>query len=153
MSDPRSEPRRYGGVKPVVILDTNILLDILVFDDQRAHPLRGALVEKKIDAVATVKTIEEFVDVIGRSQFDLNPNQQEEIQLQWESWSRILDDGDLIAAPWKCKDRDDQVFINLAYSLRPAILISKDKLVLKIAKRAIKDDVIITSDHNKFNFA
>lgn len=140
-------------MKPIVILDTNILLDILVFDDQRAHPLRSALAEKKIDAVATIKTIEEFVDVISRPQFDLNADQQYEVSSQWQSWARVLDDSTLIAAPWKCKDRDDQVFINLAYSLRPAILISKDKLVLKVAKRAIKEDVIITSDHNKFAFA
>jgi len=140
-------------VRPIVVLDTNILLDILVFDDQRAHPLRTALTDKKIDAVATAKTIEEFVDVIGRPQFKLSVDQQEEICLQWQAWSRLFDDASLVLAPWKCKDRDDQVFINLAYSLRPAILISKDKLVLKIAKRAIKEDVVITSDHNKFAFA
>jgi hypothetical protein len=35
----------------------------------------------------------------------------------------------------------------LAYSLRPSALISKDKQVLKIAKRAIKEKVTITSDH------
>jgi putative PIN family toxin of toxin-antitoxin system len=140
-------------VKPVVVLDTNILLDILVFDDQRAHPLRGALTNKTIDAVATAQTIEEFQDVISRPQFDLSLEQQKEIDLQWQTWSRILDDVSIEVAPWKCKDRDDQVFINLAYSLRPAILISKDKLVLKIAKRAIKENVVITSDHNKFDFA
>ena len=140
-------------MKPVVVLDTNILLDILVFDDQRAHPLRGALTNKTIDAVATAQTIEEFQDVISRPQFDLSLEQQKEIDLQWQTWSRILDDVSIEVAPWKCKDRDDQVFINLAYSLRPAILISKDKLVLKIAKRAIKENVVITSDHNKFDFA
>ena len=140
-------------MKPIVVLDTNILLDIFVFDDQRAHPLRGALTKKTIDAVATAQTIEEFQDVISRPQFDLSLEQQKEIDLQWQTWSRILDDVSIEVAPWKCKDRDDQVFINLAYSLRPAILISKDKLVLKIAKRAIKENVVITSDHNKFDFA
>ncbi len=140
-------------MKPVVVLDTNILLDILVFDDQRAHPLRSALSEKKIDAVATTKTIEELVDVISRPQFSLSPEQQKEIHIQWQSWSRLFDDASLAIAPWKCKDRDDQVFINLAYSLKPAILISKDKLVLKIAKRAIKENIVITSDHSKFDFA
>jgi hypothetical protein len=29
------------------------------------------------------------------------------------------------------------------------MLISKDKMVLKIAKRAQKDGVVITSDHNR----
>lgn len=134
-------------MKPIIILDTNILLDILVFDDERAHPLRAALDAKLLDAVATDKTFAELLDVIGREQFSLDKDQQHLIGKQWKSWARIISDNELCQAPWKCKDRDDQVFINLAYSLRPSALISKDKQVLKIAKRAIKEKVTITSDH------
>ncbi len=140
-------------MKPVVVLDTNILLDILVFDDERAHPLRAALANQELDAVATKNTIEEFADVISRPQFDLDEETQNETILQWQSWSRVIDDLDLQVAPWKCKDRDDQVFINLAFTLKPSTLISKDKLVLKIAKRAQKEQVTITSDHNQFLLA
>lgn len=140
-------------MKPVVVLDTNILLDILVFDDERAHPLRAALANQELDAVATQNTIEELADVISRPQFHLDEQTQKETILQWQSWSRVIDDLDLQVAPWKCKDRDDQVFINLAYTLKPATLITKDKLVLKIAKRAQKEQVTITSDHNQFLLA
>lgn len=137
-------------MKPTVILDTNILLDILVFDDQRAHPLRAALTNRELDALATQDTLDEFADVIGRPQFSLNQQQQAEILLQWQSWSRMINQSDLQVAPWKCKDRDDQIFINLAFSFKPSTLISKDKLVLKLANRAIKENVTITSDHLKF---
>jgi putative PIN family toxin of toxin-antitoxin system len=140
-------------VKPVVVLDTNILLDILVFDDERAHPLRAALANQELDAVATQNTIEELADVISRPQFHLDEQTQKETILQWQSWARVIDELDLQVAPWKCKDRDDQVFINLAYTLKPATLITKDKLVLKIAKRAQKEQVTITSDHNQFLLA
>jgi putative PIN family toxin of toxin-antitoxin system len=136
-------------VKPVVVLDTNILLDVLVFDDSRAHPLRAALIAGDLDAVATEKTLSEFLDVIGREQFSLSQEKQNEIISQWQSWASLINDDVLDVAPWKCKDRDDQVFINLAYTLKPAMLISKDKLVLKIAKRAQKDGIVITSDHNR----
>lgn len=137
-------------MKPTVILDTNILLDILVFDDQRAHPLRAALTNRELDALATQDTLDELADVIGRPQFSLNQQQQAEILLQWQSWSRMINQSDLQVAPWKCKDRDDQIFINLAFSFKPSTLISKDKLVLKLANRAIKENVTITSDHLKF---
>ena len=133
-----------------LILDTNILLDIFVFDDQRAHPLRAALSNQEIDALVTEDTLDEFIDVISRSQFGLDKQKQAEILLQWQSWSRLIKQSDLQVAPWKCKDRDDQVFINLAFSFKPSTLISKDKLVLKLAKRAIKEEVIITSDHLQF---
>ena len=137
-------------MKPIVVLDTNILLDILVFDDERAHPLRAALTNLELDAVATQHTIEELADVISRPQFELDLQEQTNVMMQWQSWVRIVNDEDLVVAPWKCKDRDDQVFINLAFSLKPATLISKDKMVLKIAKRAIKEQVFITADHDKF---
>lgn len=137
-------------MKPIVVLDTNILLDILVFDDERAHPLRAALTNQELDAVATQHTIEELADVISRPQFELDLQEQTNVMMQWQSWVRIVNDEDLVVAPWKCKDRDDQVFINLAFSLKPATLISKDKMVLKIAKRAIKEQVVITADHDKF---
>jgi len=133
-----------------LILDTNILLDILVFDDQRAHPLRVALSNQELDALVTEDTLDEFIDVISRPQFSLDKQKQAEILLQWQSWSRLVKQSDLQIAPWKCKDRDDQVFINLAFSFKPSTLISKDKLVLKLAKRAIKEEVIITSDHLQF---
>jgi len=48
-------------VKPVVVLDTNILLDVLVFDDSRAHPLRAALMAGNLDAVATEKPCQSFL--------------------------------------------------------------------------------------------
>lgn len=137
-------------MKPTVILDTNILLDILVFDDQRAHPLRAALSNQELDALVTEDTLDELIDVISRPQFSLDKQKQAEILLQWQSWSRLVKQSDLQVAPWKCKDRDDQVFINLAFSFKPSTLISKDKLVLKLAKRAIKEEVIITSDHLQF---
>ena len=140
-------------MRPVVVLDTNILLDILVFDDERAHPLRSALEAQKLDAVATHKTIDELIDVLSRPQFKLTLDQQTQAIQQWKSWSRAINDDDLQVAPWKCKDRDDQVFINLAYTLKPSTLISKDKLVLKIAKRAEKELIMITADHNKFLLA
>ena len=133
-----------------LILDTNILLDIFVFDDQRAHPLRAALSNQEIDALVTEDTLDEFIDVISRSQFGLDKQKQAEILLQWQSWSRLVKQSDLQVAPWKCKDPDDQVFFNLAFSFKPSTLISKDKLVLKLAKRAIKEEVIITSDHLQF---
>ena len=136
--------------RPILILDTNILLDILVFDEELAHPLREALEMKSVDAVSTPRMINEFLDVIARPQFELSAGDQKTIANQWSSWCRMVDDESLQIAPWKCRDRDDQVFINLSYSLRPATLISKDKQVLKLAKRAFKEQVIITSDHSRF---
>lgn len=132
----------------VVVFDTNVLLDLFVFNDFRALHLKQALIEGKIDALATPITLEEFADVIARPLFSLDQVQQEQIRLQWEGLARILDDKNLIKAPWICQDPDDQVFLDLAYTAKPCILISKDNAVLRFVNQAAKEQVLITSDYN-----
>lgn len=136
-------------MKPVV-LDTNILLDIFVFNDERALQLKKALFDKATQFLASQKTIEEFVDVISRPLFKLDKQTQTAILAQWQSIAEQQDDSNLASAPWQCQDPDDQIFLDLAYQLRPTILISKDNAVLQIAHRAASENILITSDYNAF---
>ena len=136
-------------MKPIV-LDTNILLDIFVFNDARAIDLKNALFSNSITAIASQKTLAEFADVISRPLFKLESTAQAAILQHWQSIAQLQDDEGLPTAPWQCQDTDDQIFLDLAYKLRPAILISKDNAVLQIASRAAKDDVIITHHYNAF---
>jgi len=131
-----------------VVFDTNVLLDIFVFNDFRAIHLKQALLDKQMDAIASPQTLEEFTDVISRPLFSLESSAQERILDQWRALARVIDDVDLFKAPWQCVDPDDQVFLNLAYSARPCLLMSKDNEVLKLANRAAADDVLISSDYN-----
>ena len=131
-----------------VVLDTNVLLDIFFFNDFRAVHLKQALIDRQVDALATSKTLEEFADVISRPLFCLEQEVQDRILSQWHSIARVLDDETLLIAPWQCQDPDDQVFLNLAYTAKPSLLISKDNEVLKLANRAIKEDLLITSDYS-----
>jgi len=136
-------------MKPVV-LDTNILLDIFVFDDEQAINLKQAIVNGTIPVVASQKTLFEFADVISRPLFKLDEVTQTAILAQWQSIAQQYDDSDLATAPWRCQDPDDQIFLDLAYQFRPAILISKDNALLHIASRAAQEDILITSDYNAF---
>jgi putative PIN family toxin of toxin-antitoxin system len=136
-------------MKPVV-LDTNILLDIFVFNDERALHLKKALFDKTTHFVASQKTIEEFADVISRPHFKLDERTQKAILAQWQAIVQQQDDSNLASAPWKCQDPDDQIFLDLAYQLRPSILISKDSAVLQTASRAASEDILITNDYNAF---
>lgn len=131
----------------VVIFDTNVLLDLFVFNDIRALHLKQALMEGKLQALATQSTLEEFADVISRPLFALDESLQEEIRLQWQDLAQIRDDQSLIRAPWICQDSDDQVFLDLAYTEKPCILISKDNEVLRFANQAAKEQVLITADY------
>ena len=130
-----------------VVLDTNVLLDLFVFNDFRAIHLKEALATGKVTALATPKTLEEFADVISRPLFALDTVAQESILLQWSSVAKIVPDETLKISPWKCKDSDDQVFLDLAYTNKPCTLISKDNEVLVFSNRATKEQVNITADY------
>lgn len=136
-------------MKPI-ILDTNILLDIFVFEDVRADRLRNAVLNRQIKTYSNQTSVEELRDVISRPLFALEEGRQAEIMGQWQSLSQSIEDLKLEAAPWKCQDPDDQVFLDLAFTVRPSILISKDNAVLRLATRALKEGVWITADYNAF---
>jgi putative PIN family toxin of toxin-antitoxin system len=134
-----------------VVFDTNVLLDLFVFNDFRVLHLKQALLENKIDALASPKTLEEFADVLSRPLFSLETAEQEKILAQWKSLSRVLDDQSLLSAPWRCQDRDDQIFLDLAFTAKPCTLMSKDNEVLKFAARAVKEGVLISADYNSLD--
>ncbi|WP_353202616.1 putative toxin-antitoxin system toxin component, PIN family [Polynucleobacter sp.] len=130
-----------------VVFDTNVLLDIFVFHDLRAIHLKEALLNQTLDTLASEKTLEELTDVIARPLFSLSQSEQKRITLEWRSLARIIKDEDIVKAPWECHDKDDQVFLDLAYTAKPCVLISKDNEVLKLANRAVKEGVVITADY------
>ena len=131
------------------VFDTNVLLDLFIFNDFRALHLKQALIEGKIEALATQKTLEEFADVISRPLFSLDDDQQIQVCSQWRDLAKVMDDLGLIKAPWICQDPDDQVFLDLAFTAKPCTLISKDNEVLRLANTAAKEQVLITADYAK----
>ncbi|QWD92246.1 putative toxin-antitoxin system toxin component, PIN family [Polynucleobacter asymbioticus] len=134
-----------------VIFDTNVLLDLFVFHDVKALHLKAALLDKKVTSYANQQTLDEFADVIARPLFALDAATQSSILTQWQGIALMMNDAQIQKAPWLCQDPDDQVFLDLAYSLRPCILLSKDLELLKIAPRAAKEDILITSDYTVWN--
>jgi predicted nucleic acid-binding protein len=134
-----------------VVLDTNVLLDLFVFNDPTTFALKLALQTGRVDAVASSAGMAEWLDVLARPQFALTPNQQTKLVRQWQSYARILVDETLPEAPWRCQDPDDQIFLNLAYAIKPAILFSKDLALLKLASKAAKEHIIISAHYCDFS--
>ena len=98
--------------------------------------------------VASQETNAEFLDVLARSKFGLSPEIQQTVLADWQRRSTMREVSQIVRSPWRCKDKDDQKFLDLAYSLRPCLLVSKDKQVLRFAKRALREGVTIVSTYN-----
>jgi putative PIN family toxin of toxin-antitoxin system len=116
-----------------VVFDTNVLLDFWIFDDARTRPLRRALESGAVRAWRSAACDAELADVLARAQFNLTPAQAGDLLAAWQRLAR--DCAAVYAAPWSCSDPHDQKFLDLAYSARAALLVTKDKALLKIAGR------------------
>jgi len=119
-----------------VILDTNIVLDLLVFADAAARPLEVALAEDRLQWLATAAMRDELERVLGYAQiasrlayYELAPAQ---VLAGFDRHARVLDAP--AKAPVTCSDADDQKFIDLAVAHR-CLLLSKDAAVLSMARR------------------
>lgn len=135
-------------IKPCLVLDTNVILDLLVFKDPSAEPIRLLLDAKQVDAVRSKASMLELIDVIQRPIFKLSREEQDIILQAWESVTRLLENTAIEAAPFTCRDPDDQVFIDMAYSLRPALLLSKDLRVLELRTIAKHHRVEISNQYD-----
>jgi predicted nucleic acid-binding protein len=135
-------------MKPHLVLDTNVILDLLVFKDPSTEPLRLLLDTQQADAVRTLASMAELIDVIGRPTFKLSQEEQETIREAWESGSRLLEDTAMERAPFTCRDPDDQVFLDMAYSIRPAFLLSKDLRVLELRTIAKRHGIEISKQYD-----
>ncbi|MGE0099387.1 MAG: putative toxin-antitoxin system toxin component, PIN family [Hydrogenophaga sp.] len=119
-----------------LVLDTNIALDLFVFQDPATAPLREWLAGAPGTWLATAPMREELARVLAYPQI------ARRLQARDCTAQQVLDEFDRhvrIApeapkAAYTCKDADDQKFIDLAVQQR-ATLVSKDDAVLCMAKR------------------
>ncbi len=122
----------------MIVLDTNIVLDLFVFDDPAVQPLKDALQSGRLRWLATPAMREELARVLAYKQ--IVPR----LAYYQRSAADVLADFDRLAqpvdaapkAPVTCKDADDQQFIDLAVAHKTPLL-SKDHAVLCMAKRLL----------------
>jgi putative PIN family toxin of toxin-antitoxin system len=138
----------------IVILDTNIVLDLFLFQDPRTQALREQLAARQLTWLATPHMRNELERVLTY------PHIEAKIAFYQKSAADILAAFDQSAqitqppsakAPYTCKDADDQPFIDLACHLSSnklgssIQLISKDKAVLSMRKRLEKLAITVRS--------
>lgn len=126
------DPRIIGV--PALVLDTNVVFDLLVFRDPSCQPLADMLARGTCRWHATARMRAEFNDVLARPAFEPWVAQRAAIAAQWARWSVRVDATPLPAGPtMRCRDPDDQLFLDLALHLRPSHLLSRDRELLRLA--------------------
>ena len=126
------------------VIDTNIVLDLWLFEDPSTIPLRAALQSGAISHLATdsmrdelerVLTYPHLIKRMAKSNIQAPDilNRFDEYQLAAEPAAK---------AACTCKDPDDQKFIDLAVA-HAVPLLSKDNAILCMKKRLLESGVVL----------
>ncbi|MCG7405441.1 MULTISPECIES: putative toxin-antitoxin system toxin component, PIN family [Caballeronia] len=126
---------------PRVVLDSNVWIDILVFDDPATRPIHAALVARTLEALIDERCLRELTRVLDYPQFvrmDVDKTAALASVARLSTLVAATIDENERPLP-QCKDRDDQKFLELAHASGAQWLVSKDRAVLKLARRVARD--------------
>jgi putative PIN family toxin of toxin-antitoxin system len=127
-----------------VVLDTNVWLDWLLFDDPGVAPIRKAVAEGKAEIVMDEATEGELARVLGYTFNNKALDAAKQAELL-EHCRRVIrrDEGGGLreeekAVLPKCEDPDDQKFLELALASGAAFLVTRDGALLDLAEHKVR---------------
>ena len=124
MNTPR--PRR-------IVLDTNIVMDMLHFDDRHTQPLRRAIDDGQLQCFTDEDCLAELERVTGYPAFALDDDGRRALLASYLRFVQRCDAaGEEDYRLPRCRDQDDQKFLILAARCRADLLITRDKLLLRL---------------------
>ena len=126
------------------VIDTNIVLDLWLFEDPATIPLRAALQSGAISHLATASMRDELERVLTyphlAKRMARSNIQAQDILSRFDEY--LLAAEPAVKAACTCKDPDDQKFIDLAV-VHAVPLLSKDKAILCMKKRLFQSGVVL----------
>lgn len=126
-----------------VVLDTNVWLALWFFREPGVGVLREALARGDLIPVRSAATDVELAEVLARPDlFNVAADRQADLLRQWESLAVLV--GDIAPAACRCRDPDDQKFLDLALSAGARWLITRDRDLLKLRKKVRAAGLTIT---------
>ena len=125
-------------MKARLVLDTNVWLDWLVFDDPSIAPIRTAVAASRAEVFIDAACEAELERALG---YDLGKRAVDvpaciavcrRVARRIES---ALNEAERAKLP-ACRDPDDQKFLEAALAAGAAFLVTKDRRLLELARRA-----------------
>ncbi len=144
-----SEQPLTAGTPPSdrpIVLDTNVVLDWLLFHDPSSAHLSGAIARRELRWVASLAMRDELANVLRRGLAQARHTDAATALAAWDAHVTLVTEPPALPAAMglQCSDRDDQKFLELAHAEGARWLLSRDRAVLKLAGRARRFGILIS---------
>lgn len=121
-----------------IVLDTNVCLDLFVFKDPRWSALLTAIESGAVQAITREDCRAEYLVVLHYPHLPLDDDSRPLCAARFDQLIKVVAPPESGVRLPVCTDRDDQKFLELARDAGAAVLITKDKALLKLGKRLAK---------------
>ncbi|MEQ1519193.1 MAG: putative toxin-antitoxin system toxin component, PIN family [Usitatibacteraceae bacterium] len=136
-----------------LVLDTNVVIDWLVFDDPYMNPLRHGVRDARVEVLTHPPAIDELNRVLAYPQLKLSIERQQEVFARYTSASTVVKMPDGFSTKRlmlpggfpRCRDRDDEPFLALAYHAKADALASRDNAVFGLTILNVQQLIVMLS--------
>ncbi|AUN93838.1 putative toxin-antitoxin system toxin component, PIN family [Pseudazoarcus pumilus] len=120
------------------VLDTNTVMALWWWQDAKLAPLARAIDTGAFLLAAREDTLEELTRVLAYRQFAIPAERQTHIAATYRARCALPTPSSPESAPLPmCRDADDQKFLELARDANAALLISRDKALLRLDRHRL----------------
>jgi uncharacterized protein len=122
---------------PAIVIDTNTVLDWLLFNEPGVAALAAAVRDGNVRWIACDLMKSECEHVLSREELARWQPEPERVARAWARHASMLP-APVTAPTWpRCTDPDDQVFIDLAIAAGARWLVTRDRALLRLRRRAV----------------
>jgi putative PIN family toxin of toxin-antitoxin system len=122
-----------------IVIDTNVCLDLFVFHDPRWAGLLSAIESGAVEAITRADCRDEYNIVLHYAHLPLDESTRPQAAARFDALIKVVAPPESGVRLPVCADKDDQKFLELARDAQAHTLITKDKALLKLAKRLARE--------------
>ena len=122
-----------------IVIDTNVCLDLFVFKDPRWAALLAALENGTDEAITRSDCRDEYNIVLHYAHLPLDEASRPLAAARFDQLVKVVAPDAVHVRLPICTDRDDQKFLEIARDSGASVLITKDKALLKLARKTVKE--------------